>query len=154
MNVKYQRLLRRQLDIKLKKYSDLKREEIPPKGWIRSIRESLGMNLRQLAERLSVDSSRVYRIEQEELTGSLKVKTLEAVAEALDCVFVYTLVPRTSLERSLYDQASCIVKKRLNRVNQTMRLEGQELSEEEKKAFFDEEVRRIVEESSKKIWDK
>lgn len=44
--------------------------QVPVKGWIRAIREALGMSGRQLAQRLKVSQPRIPRLEQDELTGS------------------------------------------------------------------------------------
>ena len=49
------------------------------------------------------------------------------LAEALDCRFVYGFVPRESLEKMVEENAKTLAAKRMNRTNQTMRLEKQEL---------------------------
>ncbi|MBU3984898.1 MAG: mobile mystery protein A, partial [Proteobacteria bacterium] len=98
MKTKYKQIARRQLDATLAKFSEVRKVQLPPKGWIRAVREALGMSGKQLAGRLNVSQPRVHKLEQSEPSGALTLKTMRQVAEALDCVFVYALVPRSTLE--------------------------------------------------------
>src|SRR5271154_3759695 len=77
----------------------------PPKGWIRAIRDSLGMTTQQLAKRLDMSQSRVIAIEKAEQAGTLKLNTLERAADALGCQLVYTLMPKESLADTLRHRA-------------------------------------------------
>ena len=99
------KLIREQLEASLRRLSPLRNVTPPPKGWIRAIRNALGMTAKQLASRLGVAQQAVARIERDELTGSVTIKTMRRVAEGLDCVFVCGFVPRSSLETSLRRQA-------------------------------------------------
>ena len=45
-------LIIEQLDKKLQKYSVISISDIPPRGWVYSIRIALGMSLKQLAKKL------------------------------------------------------------------------------------------------------
>ena len=77
----------------------------PPFGWIREIREALGMSTWELAPRMGVTASRVSKIERAEATGSLLLSTLEAAAAALDCRLCYVLVPNDPLQKMVRQQA-------------------------------------------------
>jgi predicted DNA-binding mobile mystery protein A len=125
----------------------------PIKGWVRAIRDALGMSGRQLAARLGVNKQRIARIEQDEKSGGVTINTMRNVAEAMDCVFVYGLVPKESLEQTVRNRAKLIAKKRMDRTNQTMRLEKQELSQKEKEKAFEALVDDIVETMPKSLWD-
>ncbi len=70
----------------------------PSRGWLKAIREALGMTTAQLGQRLGVVQSRVVAIEQAEAKGTVTLNSLEKAAQALDCRLVYALVPRQSLE--------------------------------------------------------
>ncbi|MCJ7686122.1 MAG: helix-turn-helix domain-containing protein, partial [Desulfobacteraceae bacterium] len=70
------KLIREQLDASLQRLSPLLDVTAPPKGWIRAIRDALGMTARQLANRLGVAQQAVARIEKEELAGSVTIKTI------------------------------------------------------------------------------
>ena len=50
---------------------------MPSGGWVRSIREASGMTLEDLGHRVRLDKSRVYRIEQSEPNGDIKLSTLK-----------------------------------------------------------------------------
>ena len=65
----------------------------PPRGWLRAIREALGMTTGQMAKRLGVSQPRVIALEKDEQRGAVTLETLRRAAEALDCTLVYALAP-------------------------------------------------------------
>jgi predicted DNA-binding mobile mystery protein A len=138
------KIFREQLDSTLNRFSDIASTNRPMRGWIRAIRDALGMNMRQFAQRLGVSKSRIPRIEQDEITGSLTLKTMNRVADTLDCVFVYGFVPRTSLDKTVRKQASIVAQRRLNRLMHTMNMEAQGLSPQNAKKAFDNMVDEII----------
>ena len=77
----------------------------PPKGWIRAIRDALGMTGVQLAKRLRVRPQTVEALEKSEASGSIQLGTLRRAAAALDCTLVYALVPDSSLEGAVATRA-------------------------------------------------
>jgi predicted DNA-binding mobile mystery protein A len=153
MQARHKLIIRQQLD---KTLSSLKatNTQVPVKGWVRAIREALGMSGKQLAQRLKVSQPRIPRLEQDELTGSVTIKTMQQVAEALDCTFVYALVPRTSLENTLRAQARLVAQARIERVAHSMLLEAQSLSAEEQQKSFEATINELVREMPKELWDK
>ncbi len=153
MKAKYKKRVREQLDITLKHFESLKTLSSPPKGWMRAIRNALGMTGEQFARRLHVNKQRVSRIEHDEKRGKLTLETLQNCAQALDCIFVYSLVPRVSLAHTIKKQATLLAKKRMVRTNQTMRLEQQELEENQKEQAFKELVEDIMSEMPKSLWN-
>lgn len=70
----------------------------PPDGWIRTVRNALMMTGKQLAGKLGVTKGRVYKVEQDELTGGVTLKTMKSMAEALDCRFVYAVIPNSNVD--------------------------------------------------------
>ena len=153
MKPKHVKLAREQLDATLGRLESLKILVPPGKGWIRAIRDAIGMTGEQLAKRLNINKQRVSRIEHDEKLGKVKIETLRNVAEAMDCVFVYAFVPRDSLAQTVKEQAKEIAKKRMARSNQMMRLEKQELSEAEKAKAMQTIIDEIVETMPKSLWD-
>ncbi len=147
------KLIREQLDITLRKFEPLRDSPPPVKGWIRAVRDALGMNGRQFADRLGEHRSRTKQIEQQEMIGSLTLRTIRKAAEALDCVFVYGLVPRISLEETVRDQAKQIALKRLARASHTMELENQALGKEENKEILSNMIEEIMDELPSNLWD-
>jgi predicted DNA-binding mobile mystery protein A len=154
MKPKYKYIARQQLDATLSRFSEMKSSQPPAKGWIRAVRSALGMSGTQLARRLQVSQPRVFKLEQDEASGALTMKTMRQVAEALDCVFVYALVPRSTLEDSVRRQARAVAAERMQHVSHTMLLEAQGLSVTEQQASFDAAVEELVRETPKDLWDK
>ena len=138
----------------MKSFGPLKAMSAPGKGWIRAIRDTLGMTGVQLAKRLNVNQQRVARIEQDEILGKVTLNTIQNAAEAMDCVFIYGVVPRDSLEQIVRKQAEVVAKKRMARSNQMMRLEMQELSEAEKAKAIQNLIDEIIDTMPKSLWDK
>lgn len=153
MQKKQNKIIREQLDDTLSHFSSIVSVNRPVKGWIRAIRDALGMNMRQFANRLGVSKSRIPRIEQDEITGSLTLKTMNRVADTLDCVFVYGFVPRTSLNDTVRKQALVVTQKRMNRLMHTMRLEAQGLSSKNTKKAFKNMVEETID-SPSILWEK
>ncbi len=153
MKPKHIKLAREQLDATLGRFEPLKTLVPPGKGWIRAIRDAIGMTGEQLAKRLNINKQRVSRIEHDEKLGKVKIETLRNVADAMDCVFVYAFVPRNSLDQTVKEQAKEIAKKRMARSNQMMRLEKQELSDSEKAKAMQTIIDEIVEKMPKSLWD-
>ncbi|MFA5554531.1 MAG: mobile mystery protein A [Phycisphaerae bacterium] len=153
MKAKQIKLVREQLDSNLKQLEPLRNTIVPNKGWIRAIRDAIGMTGQQLAKRMNVKKQRVARIEQDERLGKCTLKTLKNAAQALDCIFVYGFLPNNSLEKIVKQQAQAIAKKRMARTNQTMRLEQQELSENEKEKALKALTEDIINTMPKTLWD-
>lgn len=125
----------------------------PSRGWIRAIREAIGMTTGQMAKRLGVHQPRVIELERGEATGNITVKSLERAAEALGCRLIYTLVPVEPLTDTIRKRASAIAERQLASVEQTMRLEAQGVND---KAQRDDAHRLLVENLLRRparLWD-
>ncbi|RKY42384.1 MAG: mobile mystery protein A [Candidatus Makaraimicrobium thalassicum] len=154
MKIKNRELVIEQLDNKLQQLDILKSIIIPQKGWIRAIRNALNMSGRQFAQRLNVsDRSSVTFLEQNEISGAATIKTMKHAAQALDCIFVYGLVPRTSLKDTIKKQAANVAKKRIAKTSHTMLLEDQQLANEEEKKVFKTMVDEMIKNMPKTLWD-
>jgi predicted DNA-binding mobile mystery protein A len=146
-------LARQQLDRRfaaLRKASDLAR---PPRGWIKAIREALGMSTTQLAKRLGVAQTRVSQMEKAETESAIRLQTLKQVAEALDCTLVYALVPNQPLEEMVRDRAAGIADLQLSRTNHTMRLENQALGSRALAAERERLIRQLIERNPRHLWE-
>lgn len=109
------------IENKIKKFAPLAKEERPPKGWI-----AIKLPSVFLAKTLSFSQSRISQIEKQEIEGTLTLNTISAVADALNCEFVYALVPKDgSLEKMLEKFATFKAKAILNDTLKTMALENQ-----------------------------
>jgi predicted DNA-binding mobile mystery protein A len=111
------------------------------------------MTTRQLARRLGVQQPSLAEMEKAEAAGTITVKSLERVAEALGCRLVYALVPIKPLTETLKERASHLARQKLAAVEQTMRLEGQEVHDN---AARTQAERRLIEKLLRKparLWD-
>ena len=63
-------------------------------GWIRSVRMRQGLQGKALAEQMHVSPARISVLEKDELRGAVTLKMMQKAAEALDCRFVYALIPK------------------------------------------------------------
>ena len=91
---KYQKTALEQLDASLVRFAPLRDLPPPKKGWIRAIRDALGMSGRQLGQRMGVSKMWVGDMERLEASGATTLKTLRRAAEAMDCVLVYASFPK------------------------------------------------------------
>lgn len=145
------KLVREQLDRRLK--SQLLPLLHSDSGWIKLLREALGMSTNQLAKRVGIAQLRISRLENAEIGGDLKLSSLKKIAKGLNMKFVYGFIPQDGLEDMVRQQAKKIALKRMQRVNHTMHLEGQELTNDEKAKAFDDLVQKIMIEDEKDFWD-
>jgi predicted DNA-binding mobile mystery protein A len=125
----------------------------PKRGWVQTIRKSLGMTTTQLASRLGVSRSRVKAIERTEKEDALTLRTLRECATALNCTFVYALVPNTSLEDMLKQQATKIATQILNQVSHSMSLEDQGVDKKEAQAQLNDMINELLMGNLKHLWE-
>jgi predicted DNA-binding mobile mystery protein A len=144
---------RRQLDKRLNQLWNTDSLMRPPRGWIKAIREALGMTTAQLARRLGVSQPRAVTIEKAEKEKSITLATLERAAHALDCRLVYTLVPTTSLDGLVADRARCLAKKRLETTRHSMMLEAQGVDTADEKEQFKRLVKQLIEKAGSDLWE-
>src|SRR6202789_1674593 len=141
---------RARLDNRFKEMGPFVRQSQPVRGWIRAIREALGMTAEQLGKRLGVKQPSVVALEQSEAKGTIELATLRRVAEALDCKLVYALVPNKPLETTLRDRARAFARGRRAPVEHSMLLEDQEVTTKDAEARLDEIVRET---NPRLFWD-
>lgn len=153
MRLQQKHLIREQLEKTVEGLACFRTAVRPVKGWLRSVREALGMTSRQMAARLGVTPPRITALEKSELSGSASIKTMRQAAEALDCVFVYAVIPRTSFSAIVRRQAEELARKRLGDVAHTMLLEAQQLTTEEQQKAFEMEVEELFRTQPKELWD-
>lgn len=124
----------------------------PPRGWLRAVRDALGMSQADLAARLDVTRQRIAQVEQGEVDGSIQLSTLRRAAEAMDCVLVYALVPNTTLEDAVHRQAFTVAANDVDRARQTMLLEAQLGGEGDHERLTESIVEELLD--SRRLWRK
>lgn len=135
-------LAARQLDRRFSEIREtLRGAERPARGWIKAIREALGMTTAQLAARMGVAQPRIAELEKREAARVVTLQSLERAAEALDCRLVYIFVPKDSLEERINMRAEAVADLHLSAVDHTMRLEKQGVTDKQRR---DEMKKKIV----------
>lgn len=93
-------------------------------GWLRSIRQAVGLPVDEVARRLGVCRWEVHRLEESEQSSRIMLATLSRAAKGLGCELVYALVPtegtleglaavqRKVQERALKDKRAAVVLKK------------------------------------------
>ena len=122
----------------------------PVRGWVKAIREALGMSTAQLAKRLGVRQPSIVEMEQSEAKGTITLATLKRVAEALDCRLVYALVPNKPLEQTVRERARLFARRRLEPIAHSMALEDQKVQRGETDDMIDEILRET---NPRRFWD-
>ena len=120
----------------------------PPQGWLKTIREFLGMTTTQLAKKLDITQPRIVNLEKNE--KNTKISTMERIADALNCDFVYAFVPRENIDNILYNQAKKKALKILNKVNTNMGLENQLSNNQD---LLEDLIKDLLDDNIARIWD-
>lgn len=141
-----------QIQEHLNQFSSLSKTSTPKKGWIKSIREALGIPRSILANQLGCSRNNIAAIEQREKKGTISLETLEKVAKAMNCKLVYCLVPLKPLDKQLKDQARFLAKKRIMRINHSMKLEQQGLTPKQLQKQEDDLIQELLQGNPKNLW--
>lgn len=144
------RQAREALDRRLNALAPASRFAVPRLGWIRAIRDALGMTAADLASRIGISGASVRAMETTEVTGGIRLATLRRAAEAMDCTLVYALVPNESLQHTVEHQARLVLQDQLRRSWQTMALEDQ--ASEMNSAAVEEQLQAILD--SGRLWSR
>jgi predicted DNA-binding mobile mystery protein A len=125
--------------------------ERPARGWVRAIRDALGMSSRQLAARINISQPAVAQLERSEANGVVQLDTLRRAADALECDLVYVLVPRASLDEIVRNRARKVARTDIATVDRTMRLEQQGLTRNQLERRIDNYATRLI--TAGRLWD-
>lgn len=145
-------LARKNLDRKL---AFLREQSLPrPRGgWVRAIRDSLGMTSRQLAKRMGVVQSRIVALEKAEATDATTLRSLREAAEALNCQLVYALVPKAPLDEIVRERAAAKAHEQFGPVAQSMMLENQSLTTGQMHEELERLTAEILNEPLRYLWE-
>ena len=120
----------------------------PQQGWLKTIREILGMTTTQLAKKLEISQPRIIAMEKNE--RNVKISTMERIADMLNCDFTYTFVPRENIDDIIYNQAKKKAQKILDKVNKNMRLENQLAKTDD---LLNDIIEELLNGNIARIWD-
>jgi predicted DNA-binding mobile mystery protein A len=140
-----------QLDKILGPWCSLPRSR-PSGGWLRAVRQALGITTRQLAKSVGVSQAAVVHAERTEAKGDITLATLQRYAAALDCELSYALVPRRPLQEMVEERADRIARDQVSRVRHSMALEDQSTSEEHLEREIAGLRRKLLEGKRSRLW--
>jgi len=147
-------LLIEQLDKKLKPFVGTENVLVPDLGWIYSIRTTLNMTLDQLGKKLNITRQGAKKIQEREVLGSITLKSMKEIGEALNMKFVYGFVPNQGSVENLIDyKASALAKKIVLRTSHNMKLENQGNSDESIEKSIRDLTDELKRELDKSLWD-
>lgn len=127
---------------------------VPPGGWLRAVREALGITQAQLARRLNISRQSLQDFERAEAAGRITLESLERVARALDCRMVYAVIPEEgSLDDIRTRRAEVVADRMLKPTSHSMKLEAQGVSERERKRQLKLLIESLLRESPRKLWE-
>lgn len=139
---------RRILDNRFKAMPPASAFRVPQDGWIKSVRQSLGMSATDLGTRLGIARQSVLALEKSESEGRVQIDSLKKAAEAMDCTLIYAFLPNSSLEDFVQRQIRKLATENLKKVSHSMKLEDQEVGFNE--SLYDDFLREF--EDSSLIW--
>ena len=149
----FSRLRIQQLDKKLDGWT-VNTPIVPAYGWIDVLRNTLGMPLRALGARMGMTAEGAKRLELREAEGAITIQALRKAAEAMDMRLHYALIPKDgSLDKLIERKAREMAQDIVLSTHQTMKLEGQAVSEERLKAAIAEKTAELRREQPKQLWD-
>jgi predicted DNA-binding mobile mystery protein A len=144
-------LAARQLDRKMMLLKRL-RSMTPRLGWLRTIRQAIGMSQGDVASRLGVAQSSVDGFERAEARGAITLASLRRVADAMDCDLAYALVPRRGLEAMIRDRAQAQAEEIVRRTSHSMQMEAQGVGARESRRQIEELARELAAKPPRGFW--
>lgn len=125
----------------------------PQRGWLRAMREALGMTTRQFAQRMGKVQSAVVDMEKSEARESISLSSLRQAAEAMDCELIYAIVPKVPISDILRGRAIDVAAQQFARMNHMMALENQSLDRADQEAERERLIDELLRGPPKRLWD-
>lgn len=142
-----------QLDRRFAQLADLSQTTRPARGWIKAVREALGMTTTQLAHRLDMAQPSLVELERREKEGAVTMQSLQRAAEAMGCRFVYALVPVRPLTDTINERADELAERELAAVEQTMKLEAQGVNRASARRTTKKKIIEALLQRPARLWD-
>ena len=140
------------LEEMLAPYRSLSPLKGPRKGWIKAIQQALGMTNVQLAKRAGRQPQTIEGIQAKEIAGTIRLRTLQEIAEHLDARLIYAIVPNKPLHRIREEQAKRVARTFQKMAAHSMNLEAQGVSQEAEEREFTRLVSELLAGDPKKLW--
>ena len=153
MRMEYSKLKLKQVEALVQPFRRLSRATVPRGGWVRAIREALGMSAKQLGARVRVTRQTIESFERSEAQGKITLDSLNRLAKALGCRVVYALVPEKPLSEIQHDRARAAADALLKTAAHSMKLEAQSVDEKEQQRQRDRMAEALLHGNPKKLWE-
>ena len=140
---------------KVRRWTDLRGDSVPRSGWIKAVRGALGMNTRQLADRVGVEQSNITRLEEREPQGNVTLERLAKAAKAMNCKLIYAVVPDDrygDLEAIIDERARDLAQQLVRRTEHSMRLEKQGAADADLGKEVDGLANQLKSKMDSRIW--
>ena len=146
-------LKRAQLMDALEPFSAVAKSSPPGGGWVRALRESLGMTQAQLASRVGVSRQAVQEFEGAEARHRITLESLDRLAAAMGCRVVYALVPVDATLESMRDaQARAQAEKMIGPVSHSMAMESQAVPSSVRERQLQSLMEELQSGSARNLW--
>jgi predicted DNA-binding mobile mystery protein A len=148
---------RKLIEKKIRPWLAIRTDQMPRSGWIKAVRGALGMNTRQLAERVGVGQSNITRIEEREPSGKVTLERLAKTARAMNCKLIYAIVPNdrfADLEAIIDERAKDLAEQLVQTAEHSMRLEKQGASNDDLAKEVDSLAHQLKSKVDSRIWGK
>ncbi len=152
MDKQFRDLQLQQMDALLEAWRGSQLSARPRSGWVRAIREAMGMSAAAFARRLGMTPVGVRKLESSEASDTITLASLRKLAQALDCELRYALVPRTSLLQQVKDRAERVARERLSPIAHSMALEDQAVQVLQNKLQLELAIKDLIEGSRRELW--
>jgi len=109
-NADRQKALRR-LDRELRHFRLAAKVKDPTEDLLRAVRQALGIPMAEIARKMKSNPSVIFRLERSQARGTISLKALVRLADAMECEVVYAVVPQDGktleqlAERRLWEKA-------------------------------------------------
>jgi predicted DNA-binding mobile mystery protein A len=142
MKPEYRDLRLKQLTATLDMFTNAKQTARPLRGWLRAVREALGVSQQEVAIAANVKRQSIIGFEEAEARDRITLRNLRRVADAMGCELVYAIVPKSGSIQELAEQRTrSEATNRVLAVEHTMALEGQ--ASGGVKELIDKETKRM-----------
>ncbi|MGC2519594.1 MAG: mobile mystery protein A [Burkholderiales bacterium] len=137
----------------LKRYPSSKLATTPRGGWVRAVREALGMTQGQLAARIGITRQSLQDLERAEANRRITLDSLDRLAKAMGCRVVYSVVPENgSLDDLRARRAKALAEALLKPTEHSMKLEAQGVSRRESDRQRKLLAEALLRGSPRKLW--
>ena len=124
------KLAMKQVERRLKNLRSIAKDANVRTGWIAYMRQAMSMTLNTLAKTAGLSPATVQQIEKREKAGRVTIETMQKIAAAMECEFVYAFVPKQELGEFLKKKATAKATRIVREADVHMTLEDQRVSED------------------------